>query len=112
MSAASRSERRALQRLHGRYGALRLRTQSAPVELLSTERYAIGGSLRLLAGRTPAPDGSDPGWYEEREPVTGAAVIAARWPLALADCEGLGLRGAALALAAEAEVASLIEEAR
>ena len=42
----------------------------------------------------------------------GADVIAARWPLALATCEGLGLRGAALAIAAEAEVASLIEEAR
>lgn len=112
MSAASRAERRALQRLHGRYGTLRLRTQSAPVELLSTERHAIRDGRRLLAGRTPAPDGGETGWYEEREPVTGAEVIAARWPLALATCEGLGLRGAALALAAEAEVASLIEEAR
>ena len=111
MSAASRAERRALQRLHGRYGALRLRTQAAPVEV-STERYAIWGGRRLLAGRTPSPAGGESGWYVEREPVTGAAVIEARWPLALAICEGLGLRGAALAAAAEAEVASIIEEAR
>jgi hypothetical protein len=112
VSAASRAERRALQRLHGRYGALLLRTQSAPVELCSTERYAICDGRRLLAGRTPEAAGSETGWYEERAPVTGAAMIAARWPLALAICEGLGLRGAALAAAAEAEVASLIEEAR
>ncbi len=111
MSAASRAERRALQRLHGRYGALRLRTQAAPVELRSTERYAIWDGRRLLAGRTPEA-ASEAGWYEERAPVTGAAVIGARWPLALAICEGLGLRGAALAAAAEAEVASIIEEAR